>query len=364
MSGYLNEKYRYVRLYTALKEQIAGGTYPFGGLLPSEREIGLQYDMDRTTVRKALDMLVEDGLVEKKAGVGTKVLFCDDMSREEKTDTVGTIAFLLPKGSGMQDRITQPFYASLFYNIERECQRNGHQVIYSTLDATDHLEMLLNKRSFLGIIFVSNILPAHIALARARGIPCVLINGYHPAVPCILQDNFTGAYLACQHLIELGHRRIALVKGIASYVSSIERMRGCMAALYDSGLDVPPEYRASCDWDAASSFRAVSAMFTGDFLRPTAIAAFNDNSAYGAIRAANQAGLRVPEDLSVTGFDNIEQPNMLPQLTTVDTGIRQMAQVALENLYHQIRGGPCRSIKIVTPVHLVVRSSTEKAPQE
>jgi LacI family transcriptional regulator len=91
---------------------------------------------------------------------------------------------------------------------------------------------------------------------------------------------------------------------------------------------------------------------------PTAIMAFNDGSALGAIQAISQFGLKIPEDISIMGFDNVEQAQYsVPSLTTVDTNISLMAVAAVENLLHQISDGKANNVKILTPVKLVIRDS-------
>lgn len=131
-------------MYQDLKDRIQNGEYLRDALLPSEREIGETYQVDRTTVRKALQLLVDDGLVEKRAGKGTVVVWRPDQEQTQSRPVLrperrnGPIAFLLPRGDNNSSRITQPFYSQLFYRAEKECQKLGYTLVYSTLDETDH----------------------------------------------------------------------------------------------------------------------------------------------------------------------------------------------------------------------------------
>ncbi|GHV36648.1 hypothetical protein FACS1894187_11610 [Synergistales bacterium] len=350
-----NEKYLYAKLYESLKAEIGAGKYPIDCFLPSEQQIGKIYGVDRATVRRALKLLVNDGIVEKKAGVGTKV------KPYPAPPGNGPIAFFLPKSRMRENRITQPFYSTLFYNIEKSCRQQGYQVAYSTLDETDDVGEILKNGGFSGIIFVSNILRSHMDYALSQKFPCVLINGYYDKLPCVLQDNVEGTYLACRHLISLGHRKIAFLKGIADYISTIERMRGCLTAMHEQGVPISEKYMTEYDWDTASATRATEELLRrlGAGQYPTAIVGFNDASALGAIQAVARIGLRVPEDVSVTGFDNVEQAEFsLPSLTTVDTNIPLMAATAVQTLLWQLKNSRMDAIKLVVPVKLIVRNST------
>ena len=116
-----SKTFLYKKVYQDLKDRIQNGEYLRDALLPSEREIGETYQVDRTTVRKALQLLVDDGLVEKRAGKGTVVVWRPDQEQTQSRPVLrperrnGPIAFLLPRGDNNSSRITQPFYSQLFY---------------------------------------------------------------------------------------------------------------------------------------------------------------------------------------------------------------------------------------------------------
>ncbi len=347
----------YKQLYTQLKEKILSGEYPSLSLLPSEREIGLANHVDRITVRRALQMLVEENLVQKQPGKGTLVIYGKPASQSALKSA--SIAFFLPKSARNSDRITQPFYASLFYGVQKECQRRGYSVIYSTLDEQDDFDAIVSANDFAGIFFVSNVSRAHIARALERKIPSVLINGYDERLPSVLSDNFTGTYLACRHLIKRGHKEIGVIKGVESYVTSIERLRGCVTALYEAGLALKNAYILGGDsWEVESGFEAVNTLIKSQKKLPTAFVAFNDRLALGAIQALMQAGVRVPQDVSVTGFDNSEQAKYaLPKITTVEIHLPMLAKAAVSNLFGQMVEHVSLPAKLLIPVELVEQDS-------
>ncbi|MDL2324713.1 GntR family transcriptional regulator [Ruminococcaceae bacterium OttesenSCG-928-A16] len=358
MSQPVSRVYRYVRVYTALKEQILGNQYPEGTLLPSEHMIGEIYEVDRTTVRKALQLLVDDGLIEKQAGKGSVVLGSAAPQNKPFALLEGSIAFVLPKSHHNGDRITQPFYASLFYTIEQQCSENNYSLVYLTLNSEDDFERIIQTSNYAGIVFVSNVMPEIMDAAIQKNIPCVLVNNYYKNIVSVGADNFDGTYKATRLLIEQGHRNIGVVKGIADYQSTIDRMNGCVVALQEEGLTLRKENILQAEWDYESGSNAVAKMLNSGQKLPTALLAFNDHLALGAIHAISEHGLSTPGDISVVGVDNIEQSQYVsPPLTTVNINPSLIGKVATSNLFAQIKGAETHPVKILTPVSLVVRDS-------
>ncbi len=367
-----NTKLLYVIVYEALKEMIVSGGYRVGDLLPSEREIGEQHNVDRTTVRKALKLLVDENLVVKLPGIGTKVI-SDEERRElqenkvEKeaipiTNSKGTIGFFLPPSVHRTDRINQPFYSTLFYHTEKEARVLGYTCFYSTLDEKDDFESLLNRQKFDGIIFVSNVSKKFINLALDLKIPCVLVNEYNSKILSYLVDNIRGMIDMCDYLIELGHKKFALIEGIESYLSNKERNIGCTYSFTSNNIATP--YVRNCDWSPDMAYEVTKELLTNVDELPTAIIGFNDNIAIGCLRAANELGLRVPEDISIVGYDDIEQSRYtIPPLTTVHASILQLAQAALQGLEYQMQHEETiKTLKTYIPSSLKVRNSCSAPP--
>jgi len=170
-------------------------------------------------------------------------------------------------------------------------------------------------------------------------------------------DNVGGARAATQHLIELGHRRIAHIRGRTDLVSAQLREQGYREALEAAGIPFDPElvrvggYRAAETTDAARELLSRSD-------RPTAVFAANDLSAIRVLEIARDLGLRVPEDLSVVGFDNVpEAANAVPALTTVAQPLHQMGAEAVRLLLGLLAGGTTED-HLLLPASLVVRAST------
>jgi LacI family transcriptional regulator len=181
-------------------------------------------------------------------------------------------------------------------------------------------------------------------------------------LPTVDSDNLRGARLATRHLLELGHRRIALLSGRPDLQSARLREQGYRSELEAAGVPVDETFIRVGGYDLERSTGEARALL-GAADRPTAIFGANDVSAIAAVNVAGQLGLRVPEDLSVVGFDNVPEAALAsPPLTTVEQPIREMGRRAAELLIALIRGEAVGSGHIMLPTRLVVRRSTAPAP--
>jgi LacI family transcriptional regulator len=196
-------------------------------------------------------------------------------------------------------------------------------------------------------------------LARAE-IPCVGIDMAleGPSVEVVMSDNEGGAITAVRHLHELGHRRIATITGMIDSRPGADRLRGYRAAVQSLGLAYRDDYVAYGDFYAESG-RELTERLLALPEPPTAIFAASDLMAIGAVRAAAEAGLRVPEDLSVVGFDDIQlAPHVNPPLTTMRQDKLGLGGAAGDALIARVAGDTDRPALRTLPVELVVRGST------
>jgi LacI family transcriptional regulator len=181
-------------------------------------------------------------------------------------------------------------------------------------------------------------------------------------VDVVLSDNRQGGYLATRHLIDLGHSRIACLAGPSNVTPSSERVTGYLQALREAGLAPDEKLIVSGNFRAESGFQIIQ-----DLLRlpepPTAVFASNDLMAIGAMRAAAQNGLRVPEDISIVGFDDIELASyVIPALTTVRQPKSEMGKAAVELLIRQTKTGKGSADYTMLENKLIIRDSTGKCP--
>jgi LacI family transcriptional regulator len=164
-----------------------------------------------------------------------------------------------------------------------------------------------------------------------------------------------------EHLISLGHRRIGFIGGRPDLQSAVRRLKGYEDALRQANIPLAPELIQVGDYSTETGFICAQGLLNLPE-PPTAIFAANDQSAIGAIEAAHAAGLRIPDHLSVVGFDNIpEAAFMRPALTTVDQSIDKMGRVATKMLIGLIQGEKLASNLYKMPTRLVVRDSCQAA---
>jgi DNA-binding LacI/PurR family transcriptional regulator len=347
----------YMQVYESLLDRIKDGTYQSGALLPSERELSGAFHVDRLTLRRSLEMLVNEGLIEKKPGLGTWVRSLPP--RLGGNVPSGNIVFVLPKSASLIDRITEPCISDLFFRIQNELARQDFQLIYTTVGEDEEFPVHLSNSGVAGILFVSQIPHNFLERARELGVPSVVVNYVDEYFPSILPDREQGAYEAISHLLKLGHRRIAFISGIPSYQSSQASLRGYRHALVDADRDWKSQIIREGDWTFDGGYRAMKSILEEEQELPTSIFACNDMTALGAIEAIREAELQVPDDISVIGFDNVEQGSQsTPKLTTVNMDTELMAKAACQKLVFTIQSREIHSVKIVVPARLIIREST------
>ncbi len=188
--------------------------------------------------------------------------------------------------------------------------------------------------------------------------PLVAIDPHEDNIfPAVISANREGAVALMEYLIGLGHRRIAHITGRQGLVSARRRQQGYMDALQQAGLPLDEALIQYGDYTRETGFRCAQRLLAlAD--PPTAIFAANDQSAFGAIEAIQAAGLHIPDDVSVAGFDNIpESACSLPGLTTVDQSVGEMGYVAATMLIKLMRHEPLEELLCKIPTRLIIRNS-------
>jgi LacI family transcriptional regulator len=177
-------------------------------------------------------------------------------------------------------------------------------------------------------------------------------------VPTVSAAHSSGASEAVEHLLSLGHRRIAAITGPPGWIATEERLRGYRGALAAAGVMPDPELEIESDFEAKGGGRAAGALFDLPD-PPTAIFAFNDMLAIGAMRAARAWGMRVPEDLSIVGFDDTFEASIVtPTLTTVRQPLAEMGRMAVHLLVRLLQNQRIEALHVELETKLIVREST------
>ncbi len=274
--------------------------------------------------------------------------------RRKRTHTLGMI---IPDNSN-------PFFAEVARGIEDVCFDLGYNVILCNSDQTSHKERryidLLTEKRVDGIVFVATGDRAeHLETVLARRVPVVVIDRELQDIQCdrVLTDNRAGGRQATEHLIRRGCRRIACIAGPSDVTPSWERVWGYQDALAAAGLPFDEHLVRRGDFQAASGYAAMRELLALPN-PPTGVFACNDMMAIGAICAISEAGLAIPDDIAVVGFDDIALASYTnPPLTTVAQPRQEMGRLAAELLIERIsnRGRPPQRRLLQT--RLVIRQS-------
>jgi len=267
--------------------------------------------------------------------------------------------------------INNPYYANLLSQIEQELrERNYHAMILCVqLDErlADEMIRLAISQQVDGILFFPFNNERHIRALHESGIPFVLIDRWIPGVEADIAriDDFEGGYALARHLLDLGHRRFLYMAGPFVNSSQIDRQSGIVKALSEAGID-PEKQMRMIAWDDIPG-NATPKVVT-PLLEPfdyTAILAFNDVLAYHALNALNAKGLRVPEDISLVGFDHIRWRNTyLPPLTSIAAKAQGVASAAIEMLFDRMKKPALPFRHRVMPVKIHMDGTTQAVREE
>jgi LacI family transcriptional regulator len=265
--------------------------------------------------------------------------------------------------------LTDPHSFHLIHHVGEVSERHKVGVVVLTRPT---LSDELTLSSFIGhglvgalMVVAPRSVEAYLPIIKALSIPMVVVESLwtdeagqvlETPVPCVASDGRQGAQTATRHLLELGHRQIGLTSGSDSGQSHLRYLGYCDTL---TSYDVPlrADYVRAGRWTWESGHAEASALL--ELAEPpTALFCANDNMALGAIRATTDRGLRVPEDVSVMGFDDIwAAPHSIPALTTIRQPAAEMVQIAVDLLVRGMRGEPIPATNHILPTTLVLRDS-------
>jgi DNA-binding LacI/PurR family transcriptional regulator len=262
--------------------------------------------------------------------------------------------------------VADPFASEVACGVEQTANDHGYSVFLADSNADPAREkkvvQAFAERRVDGIIVTSSRVGAlYLPLLAEMMVPIILVNDQYPGafVHSVMITNLEGMRAAAEHLVGLGHRRIAYLGDQFGYQSDAERLAGYRAALDGAGIPPMPELVVRGDGKAEAAMAAMEKLLVLA-QPPTAVCCYNDMSALGAMRQIRVRGLRVPEDISVAGFDDLFFASYTqPPLTTVRQPMRRMGQLAMENLF-KLMSGEESVAQVKVDTELVVRESTAK----
>ena len=225
------------------------------------------------------------------------------------------------------------------------------------------LKRLMRSEMVGALLLLPEESPDELRRLRDDGLVFVVVDPLHDVghdIPAVSADNSAGAYQATAHLLRLGHRRIGVITGRGDGTATRQRLHGHHAALAEAGIEPDPMLEVEADF-LVQGGAAGAERLLGLATPPTAIFAFNDCMAVGALNAARARGLRLPDELSVVGFDDTPEAEAAhPALTTVHQPLRELGRVAVSQLVRLLDGHQFEPLHVALATRLVVRSSTAR----
>ena len=350
-----NPKYR--QLKEILKEQINKGKLKPGDRIPPEEKIAERYGVSLGTVRQAMAELVNEGLIYKEQGKGTFIA----EKKKKKTFSIGLL---------LTD-IGNPFFSQLARSIQEKAHLLEYSVIYYNTDdqlsrEAESIDMLIKMRAD-GLILVPVLKDGEeklIQKLRENDIPFVYLDRYlnKPVSDYIIIDNLSGVRQAMEYLISLGHQRIGCISAQPYTWTAEQRVKAYKKIVREKVLATDASLVQISDLpDDKGGYDATNKLLSIKN-RPTAIFATNDIIGIGAYKAARDKGIKIPQGLSLIGFDDIEASSHLEiPLTTVFQPIDKMGQMAVKVLAERSEKEDSENLqKIVLEPKLVIRESCRR----
>lgn len=342
--------FKYLQLAAQLQGEISNGIYT--DKLPTEQVLAEVYRVSRQTVRRALEVLVERGVIEKRQGSGSRVRrqMLDRGSGRVAIVTSYINDYIFPTVlQDIQSVLTARSYSALLFATQNRSTRE-REILQTLLH--ESVDGMIVEGSKTALPSPNMDLYEKLDLA---GIPVVFLHGTYNALPgalCVSDDNFGGGYLLARHLITKGHTRIA---GIfkSDDIQGHQRYLGVLSAMRDAGLPIPDE---QVYWYSTEERRylldyghfELLSHFLQFYLRDcTAVVCYNDEIADRLIRCLLSLGRKVPGDVAVVSFDDSYYSDLCPvRITSLAHEPHRMGLTAAQMLLDRIDGKPCRSQSI------------------
>lgn len=254
-------------------------------------------------------------------------------------------------------------YNHVLHAIEAQAKAHHYGMLFSIIEE-GKIPRMVTENQVRGVIVVggSPVNDALISRLVLQNRPMVLVDNYvmGVAVDAIVPDNEGGGYAAFKHLLDLGHKRIAIIEGPRKYKTLTDRLLGALRAAEDYGHTIPPAYRQQpvSSGKPNKGYREMQQLLALPE-PPTAVYAVSDKTAFGALAAIKDAGLSVPNDISIVGFDDVaESEHTIPPLTTVRVSKSEIGVLAMQRLLDLVNGKATLPVKTAVYTSLVVRQST------
>ncbi len=255
---------------------------------------------------------------------------------------------------------SDPYFPAVLRGISDTLAEHDYHLLLSLLaplQEEDFYRRVLRGHLVDGIIVLSaQITDPLIIRAHRDGLPVVSIGRcVEPGVSYVDADNVEGGRMATEHLLRLGRRRVATIAGPQTRAPGIDRLEGYRSALHAWGINLRSEWIVEGDFTEAGGYIAMRRLLPA---HPDAVFVASDLMAVGALKAIREAGLRVPDDIAIVGYDDVELAQFTdPPLTTIRQPIYELGRIAVQLLLRQMEEGVRDPQRVILPTELVIRSS-------
>jgi len=329
----------YRKIYLDLKKKIQDNVYVSGQKLPYERELCDLYGVKRVTIRKSLELLAQDGLIVKHMGLGSFVAERDVPAPAANPESASTILFIMRRNENDIYHNTSSCNTRIFFETEQICRRHGYLLSYVGLDENTSIADIVRDHPVSGVFLVSSYHEKTICELKELKMPAVLLNHYDPDMLSVMPDNLMMVMQVIDYLTEMKHRRIAYIDGMPDSRNAKERWNAFRFAMYAHNLEVDDSLYFAGNWTYEGGRAAARELLKTEKL-PTAVFAASDMMAAGVMEELRQSGLRIPEDISIVGYDNLDIDVMLsPSLSSATVDFRHMCEIAFEHLLEVMEKG-------------------------
>ena len=354
----------YKQIYEIILSEINAGVYSKTGLMPTEKDLCARFKAERNTVRKALQILVDEGRITRRKGSGTRLL----QRTAARYNTIlpelclsgNKSVMFVTQEDYLNEGDVESFHFKLINSFDKRLSELGLNLIYKTAGKNGLFSEALHNAAPSAVIFDSYIHHSIHHEALRQEIPCISVNHYTPLMTSVVSNNYDGAYQVAKSLADAGHKKIALLLGKRSHQTCVERLSGFQSLYMSRGMMLEEKYLFTGDWhfsSGADTAEKIAAMKPDE--RPTAVFAFNDDMAYGCYSSLLRHKFTVPGDISVVGFDKSDRYEAIfPPLTTVDVNMNSIVDYACWFLINNLQGkAPSTNAKIQLDVKLVDNGS-------
>lgn len=326
--------------------------------MSSIREVARVAGVSVATVSRALSMpekVSSQSLAKVHAAVAKMDYKPNMLARNFRSARSYAVVVLVPD-------IANPFYGLFIRALEDRAQQKGYAVLLGDTRGTPEREQEYIRR--VETRLADGIIQLRPSSEKTKNnisadIPCVYACGCeYNTGPAIHIDNRGSAKTMVDYLISLGHRRIGVISGLKDNPHTIDRLEGYKESLHNAGIEFSKELIVEGDFTMWSGLNAAF-QFCNMKERPTAIFCMNDEMAIGAMQTLKAQGIRIPEDMSVTGFDDIAYAKYCdPSLTTISQPAEEMGKMAMDMLLRIIEGEALGQTDCVLPTEFIIRKST------